>query len=150
MGFARIDTHVHFVVPTLLAGIEKAGGDPSGKRFSTPQMDGADSFMFTGWKAPDWSPETHLELMDKWQIQTSVLSITSPGPAVLGIGKESNALARKLNEEAAELTKKYPGRFEFFSSVGDFCDVEGTIAEIEYGLKLGASGVVVMTSYSNK
>jgi predicted TIM-barrel fold metal-dependent hydrolase len=105
----------------------------------------------TGWQAPPWSVEEALKVMDGWQIKTSVLSITSPGPAIAGTGEVARKLTRQINEETAAIVKANPGRFKFFASVPSFVDSEGAVAEIEYSLKtLGAAGVVVMTSYSDK
>lgn len=107
--------------------------------------------MYSGWVAPPWSVSEALKVMDSWDIKTSVLSITSPGPSIAGTGEAARKLTREINEETAEIVKANPERFAFFASTPSFVDVQGAIAEAEYSIKtLGAVGVVVMTSYSDK
>ena len=90
-------------------------------------------------------------MMDSQQIKTAVLSVTSPGPSIAGTGEAARKLTRQINEETAEIVKVNPERFRFFASMPSFLDTEGAIAEAEYSIKtLGAAGVVVMTSYSDK
>jgi predicted TIM-barrel fold metal-dependent hydrolase len=108
-------------------------------------------FFIEGWVAPAWTVKDALKVMDSWDIKTSVLSITSPGPSIAGTGEAARKLTRQINEETAEVVKANPERFHFFASMPSFVDVEGAIAEAEYSIKtLGALGVVVMTSYSDK
>lgn len=82
----------------------------------------------------------------------SVLSVTAPGPALLGPTPKGRALARALNKEVWDVCQKRPGRFGFFASLPDFNDMEGTLAEIKaiFEAEKNANGVVVMTSYGDK
>lgn len=81
-----------------------------------------------------------------------MLSVTAPGPALLGPTEKGRNLARALNEEVWAVCQERPGRFGFFASLPDFNDVEGVLLEIEsiFGTEKKANGVVVMTSYGDK
>lgn len=85
-------------------------------------------------------------MMDKLGITKSILSITSPGTY---LQPGNDALARKItretNEELAQICAQYPSRFGFFASL-PLPDIEGSLDEIDYGIKLGASGFVAMTN----
>lgn len=88
--------------------------------------------------------------MDQIGVKKQILSITSPGPSIVGL-KEGRELTRACNEETAAICKAKPDRFSFFASTPSFLDVEGVLAEIEYSLNtLKATGVVIMTSYGDK
>lgn len=82
----------------------------------------------------------------------SVLSVTAPGPALLGPTQKGRDLARALNQEVWDICQQRRGRFGFFASLPDFNDIEGTIAEIKnsFETEKKANGVVVMTSYGDK
>ncbi|PTB53114.1 hypothetical protein M431DRAFT_145971 [Trichoderma harzianum CBS 226.95] len=126
----KIDTHAHVVPPGWRKYCEEHGfGKPDGM----PAI-------------PEWTPESHIALMDKLGVSKSILSITSPGTY---LKPGDDALARKItretNEELAEICAKYPSRFGFFASL-PLPDIEGSLAEIDHALKLGASGFAVMTN----
>ena len=89
--------------------------------------------------------------MDQVGVKKQILSITSPGPSIVGANEAGRKLTRGCNIEQAAIVKANPNRFAFFASTPSFVDVEGTVAEIEYSMKtLGALGMVVMTSYDDK
>ncbi|KAI9004963.1 hypothetical protein DFJ74DRAFT_742231 [Hyaloraphidium curvatum] len=128
----RIDTHIHVIPPSYRAALDVAGGDPS------------------GWPTPEWTPESCLSFMDSVGIHFAVLSVTSPGPAILGPTALGRKVARAANEEVAGyVTGPGKGRFGFFASLPDWNDVEGTLEEIEfvYTQQKVANGLVIMTSY---
>ncbi|KAI1271311.1 2-amino-3-carboxymuconate-6-semialdehyde decarboxylase [Xylaria sp. FL0933] len=124
---SRIDTH-------YTKALNEAGGDPS------------------GWSIPSWTLEQCVRFCDTIGASFSVLSITSPGPAILGPTENGRTLARTLNEEVWEVCQQRPGKFGYFASLPDFNDIEGTIAEIKniFEVEKHANGVVVMTSYGDK
>lgn len=130
-GTARgvVDVHAHFVTPRYVeeakaAGIEHPDGMP-------------------GW--PSWSVEDHLALMDRNGIGHSVLSISSPG-VYFGDAEARVALARHVNDFAADVQRRHPDRFSFFASV-PLPDVDAACAEVARAMdELGAKGVVVETN----
>lgn len=81
-----------------------------------------------------------------------MLSVTAPGPAILGPTEAGRKLARTLNEEVWEICCQRKGRFGYFASLPDFNDIEGTLDEIKhiFETEKNANGVVVMTSYGDR
>ncbi|KAF1734545.1 2-amino-3-carboxymuconate-6-semialdehyde decarboxylase [Beauveria bassiana] len=131
---SRIDTHIHVLPPSYLKALDENGGDPS------------------GWKTPNWTLEECVRFSDTIGASFSVLSVTAPGPAILGPTEKGRSLARALNEEVWSVCQQRPGRFGFFASLPDFNDIEGTILEIKsiFETEKKANGVVIMTSYGDK
>jgi 6-methylsalicylate decarboxylase len=124
-----VDVHAHFVTDGYIAAAKAAGHvHPDG---------------MPGW--PSWDPETHLDLMDRCGIRTSMLSISSPG-IHFGDDKAARALARSVNEHGAAVAAAHPGRFGHFASL-PFPDVEGSLTELTYALdRLGSDGLAVETN----
>lgn len=96
-----------------------------------------------------WSPEMAIDAMDKSGVEKSVLSLTFPG-IWFGDPAESRKLARRVNDFAAELSRRYPSRFGLFASI-PLPDQEGSLREIDYSLDtLKADGIGLLTSYGDK
>lgn len=94
----------------------------------------------------DWTPEASTADMDRAGVATSILSITTPGLWFNDVA-EARDVARASNDYAADLVRRYPGRFGSFATL-PLPDVEGTLAEIAYALDtLRADGVMTFTSY---
>lgn len=125
---------IHVLTPSYLAALDEAGGDPS------------------GWATPSWTLEECVRFSDTIGSSFSVLSVTAPGPALLGPTPQGRTLARALNKEVWDVCQQRPGRFGFFASLPDFNDADGTLAEIKsiFETEKKANGVVVMTSYGDK
>ena len=105
---ARVDVHQHLVPPFWAEALPRHGGDPS------------------GWNSPQWSPPIALEFMDVNEIQTGVLSLTSPGVNGSHGGKKRD-MARRVNEYNAELVREWPDRFGCFATL-PLPDVQGSLA----------------------
>jgi predicted TIM-barrel fold metal-dependent hydrolase len=124
----RIDVHHHVLPKFYVETLEKVG-----------------SVMTTlGGVLPDWSLETHLEVMDKNKIAVGMASIP------VGIYFESDAsardLARQSNEFLASLRSEHPTRFGAFA-VLPVPDVEGALREAAYALDaLKLDGVVMLSN----
>lgn len=130
MSGRRIDVHAHFLPEVYRRALAAAGIDrPDGIR-----------------AVPAWDEQSALETMDLLDVELAMLSISSPG-VHLGAGDRAAAqLARAVNEEAAALRERHPGRFGFFASV-PLPDVPGAVTELQHSLDvLGADGVVVETN----
>jgi predicted TIM-barrel fold metal-dependent hydrolase len=124
-----IDVHAHFVTDSYVRQATAAGH---------AHPDGMDRW-------PTWSAVEHLELMDRHGIETALLSMSSPG-VHFGDDAAARRLAREVNEEAAGLAARHPGRFGFFASL-PLPDVDGALGEIAYAVdELDANGVVLMTN----
>lgn len=126
---SRIDIHAHFVPDFYRDALTAAG---------QTRPDGIKAI-------PPWSAEEALDTMDRLQVTRSYLSISSPG-VHFGDDAAAAALARRCNEEAAELAARHPGRFGWFASV-PLPDVHGAVTEAEHSLtRLFANGIVVETN----
>jgi predicted TIM-barrel fold metal-dependent hydrolase len=123
----RIDVH-HHVVPPAYSEWLRANGQEAG-----------------GLPIPSWSEDAAISLMDDHEIETSVLSISTPG-VHLGDDIEARRMARVVNEFAADIVGRRPDRFGFFATL-TAPDVEGSIAEATYALDyLKAEGVVLLAN----
>jgi predicted TIM-barrel fold metal-dependent hydrolase len=109
----KIDIHVHYLPQAYIDALLNRGE-------KNPD----------GFPIPKWDPEMHLKAMDQLGISKSMLSISSPHIS-FGDRNAAKVLARKVNEDGAELVKKYPGRFGLFASL-PLPNVEDSIEEIQY------------------
>ncbi|WP_046168183.1 amidohydrolase family protein [Chromobacterium vaccinii] len=124
----RIDVHQHVVPPFWAEALPAHGGDPS------------------GWKSPEWSPQSAIAFMNSQGIATGALSLTAPG--VQGwSGQSKRDMARRVNEYTAGLVEHRPDRFGNFATV-PLPDIEGSLREIEFAFDaLKADGVVLLSNY---
>jgi predicted TIM-barrel fold metal-dependent hydrolase len=123
----KIDTHHHIVPPSYAAWLESRG------------------ITAGGLAIPDWSEEGALELMEAEGTATGIFSVSTPG-VHLGDDIEAREKAREVNEFAAGVVSRNPGRFGFFATL-TLPDVEGAIAELTYAMDtLRADGVVLISN----
>ena len=123
----RIDTH-HHIVPASYAAWLRRKGEEAG-----------------GLPIPEWTADSAIALMDKYRVQTAIMSVSTPG-VHLGDDAEARDKAREVNEYAAEVVRKHPSRFGFFATL---ClpDVRGSLDELAYAFdKLHADGVVLLAN----
>jgi predicted TIM-barrel fold metal-dependent hydrolase len=115
MGDAgTIDVHAHFVPPGYRDALVAHGhSQPDG----FPQI-------------PEWSADEHVAAMDRLGIETSMLSISSPG-VHLADEAATRVLAREVNEEGRRAVVDHPGRFGLFAAL-PLPDVDAAIAEIAH------------------
>ncbi len=123
----RIDTHHHVVPPAFAEWLTSKGLDAGGMAI------------------PAWNPDAALFLMDRHQIAASILSVSMPG-VHLGDDAEARAMAREVNDYAAQVSGDHPGRFGFFASL-PLPDVDGALAELDRAFELGADGVVMLANH---
>lgn len=94
---------------------------------------------------PAWSERSALKFMDRNDIQTGILSLSTPG-VYFGDAVEARRWAREVNEYSAQVVAGRPERFGFFASV-TLPDVEGALAEAEYALDtLQADGIALLAN----
>jgi 6-methylsalicylate decarboxylase len=126
----RIDVHFHYLSPEYREKmIDAVGGSPD------------------GFAAPQWSAEATLAMMDRMNIATGMLSVSSPG-VHFGNDAKARLLARSVNEFAARTIGDHRGRFGGFASL-PLPDVDGALHEIAYALDtLQLDGVVVLTNFN--
>lgn len=124
----KIDLHTHYLPQAYKQALRKYCGEYP-----------------DGFPTPDWSPEQHLEAMNRLGIAVSMLSLSSPH-IHFGDKKITKDLARTANENGAELVGKYPGKFGLLASL-PLPDAEDSIAEIQYAADiLRADGFTVPTN----
>ncbi|KAM7201055.1 hypothetical protein V8F20_005064 [Naviculisporaceae sp. PSN 640] len=101
-----------------------------------------------GFPTPNWSLEDQLKFMIENNVARSILSVSTPGSAVVhGNAQYSAGLARILNEWLAELRRKFPKRFDFYAVI-PLPYTEFAIKEAKYALKsLGALGLGLLTNH---
>lgn len=96
----------------------------------------------------EWSEQAHLKMMKDISITKSILSISSPGVHLDPVDNSSaRHLARQCNDFAADLSKRYPGKLDFWAAL-PLPDVAGTMDEITYALdQLHAAGVAMESNH---
>jgi 6-methylsalicylate decarboxylase len=126
----RIDVHFHYLSPEYREKmIDAVGGSPD------------------GFAAPQWSAEGALAMMDRMNIATGMLSVSSPG-VHFGNDAKARLLARSVNEFAARTMRDHRGRFGGFASL-PLPDVDGALEEVAYALDtLKLDGVVMLTNFN--
>ncbi|MFI9380125.1 amidohydrolase family protein [Kutzneria sp. NPDC052558] len=123
----RIDTHQHVVPPRYAEWMREKGIRPG-------SID-----------LPSWSESAALKFMDGQDIQTGVLSLSTPG-VYFGDVPEARSWAREINEFCAALVTRRPDRFGFFATL-TLPDVEGALDEAAYALdELHADGIVLLAN----
>ena len=129
MGNHHVDVHAHYLPGSYREAALAAG-------HSMP-----DGFH----QLPAWSAQSHIEMMDRFGIAVSMLSISSPG-VHFGDDDSACSLAREVNDEGHHVRVSHPGRFGLLASL-PLPDVDGAIAEIGYCYdELGVDGVALLTN----
>lgn len=130
-----IDVHSHIVPPFYLEQNRARIGGSRGGEISRAWL--------------EWSPQQSLDAMDRYGVETSMLSLSTPG-IWFGNAEEARTQARRVNDYGAELVRNHPGRFGQFAVI-PIPDTEGSLREIEYAFDvLKADGVGLLTSYGDK
>lgn len=125
---ATIDVHAHFLPPVYRDALAKAG---------LKTLDG-------GIPVPDWSPERALAIMDEIGVAGAVLSVSSPHVSFLPHG-EAAALCRQVNDYAADLCARHPGRFGAYAIL-PLPEMAASLAELDRALdELKLDGVALPT-----
>src|SRR5260370_5866235 len=129
MASGKIDTHQHFFPKAYVDGV---GLDTLARQMPNQ-------------KAPEWSPERAIAMMDANGISEGILSVSS-GPPI----PDATTLLRKCNDAAAELRQLYPGRFGSFASL-PLPDIDASRQDVAYSLDtLKADGFIIFASYGGK
>src|SRR5258708_35245063 len=83
-------------------------------------------------KLPAWSIEQSLSLMDANGIAASVLSL--PDSADHATGPEACQLARRINEQLADIVSKHPARFGAMATLPALAASDGLLVAMPYAL----------------
>ncbi len=129
-----IDVHAHCLSPTYKKALSDAG---------LTSLDG-------GFPVPEWSAKSAIEVMDQNGIETMMLSVSSPSVGFIPGKTARVALARKINEEVAEIMAAHPGRFGGFATL-PLPYLPECLDEVRYSLdEIGLHGVVLETNYDGR
>ncbi len=126
----RIDVHRHVIPEMYVRAMRQAGvREP-----------------IAGVAYPRWDRDTDLAAMDRFGVQTAIVSITAPGVSFTS-GQAAQRVARDTNEFLARLVEQHPDRYGAFALI-PLPDVTGAIAEAEYALDvLGLDGIGLFTNH---
>lgn len=125
----RIDLHAHFI-PDFYREVLIAEGQD--------RPDGIPGL-------PPWNVTDALSTMDRLDVRTAMLSISSPG-VHFGHAARAVDLARQVNEDGARLVREHPGRFGLFASL-PVPEMDDAVRETRYALDvLGADGIILQTN----
>jgi predicted TIM-barrel fold metal-dependent hydrolase len=95
-------------------------------------------------KQPEWSVESALSFMDRYEIAACVLSV--PDAANHGVGQEVRDVARRINEILADAVARHPTRFGAVATL-PAQDSDDALTEMTHALDvLGMDGVATSTS----
>lgn len=126
----RIDVHHHILTPEYIAELAAVGVVQAG-----------------GHSLPQWKPDDSLRMMDHFEIDTALLSLSAPG-LCFGDARKARDMARALNEFAAGCVARTPERFGFFATL-PLPDLDAALAEVSYALdQLSADGVGLLSNYA--
>ena len=101
------------------------------------------------WDIPAWSVESALAMMDSYRIDTQFLSLSAPGVSFVS-DHDARAMARRLNEYAAEVVRDHSPRFGAFVTL-PMPDVDAALEELAYALDtLKLDGVALQSNYAGK
>jgi predicted TIM-barrel fold metal-dependent hydrolase len=121
----RIDVHHHHRLPAAGRGAGGRGG---------------------GGPAQNWTPAVSIENMDKFGIDTALVSLTQQADQIYDGTEKGRSFARSINEVGAQMARDFPGRFGLLASL-PLPDQDGSLKEIEYAYDtLKADGVSLYTN----
>jgi aminocarboxymuconate-semialdehyde decarboxylase len=99
--------------------------------------------------AGDYDMEARVADMDKYGIDTQIITHTCPGVAEVSVA-ESIEWASRINDILASYCRKYPGRF-YFKATLPFQNIEESLKEMERAYKeLGAKGIQIFSNINGK
>lgn len=129
MSEGRIDVHQHILPPDYARWVRSKGVESAAGR-----------------DLPDWSADAALELMDRHDIATAILSVSTPGTTPAADASEARDIARAANETSAALARQHPDRFGYFATV-PLPYVDLAIAEAQHALdNMAADGVTLLAN----
>lgn len=97
----------------------------------------------------DEAAERRLKFMDENGVKTQILSYVNTIPEDLP-AEVAVEICRMANDDMAEITKKYPGRFEGFVTL-PLQDIQASVEELERAVKsLGLRGIMLVSRFQGE
>lgn len=123
----RIDVHHHMVPGPYAQWLRDNGVKPGGVEI------------------PEWTSLKSLKFMNRMNVQTAILSVSTPG-VWLGDQAQATYWAAWLNDSAAHTVRMNPKRFGFFATL-PLPDIDASIAEATRCFEdLNADGVTLLSN----
>ena len=98
-----------------------------------------------------WDMEARVQMLDQWPDVQQVLTLSLPGPEMVGGPDLSPELARIANDELAAICAKWPKKFPAFVASLPMNNVPAALEEMDRAIeKLGARGIQVLTNVNGR
>ena len=98
-----------------------------------------------------WDIEARVAMLDQWPDLQQVLTLSLPGPELVGAPDLSPELARIANDDMAAMCAKWPRKFPAFVASLPMNNVPAALEEMDRAIgKLGARGVQILTSVNGR
>jgi 6-methylsalicylate decarboxylase len=131
---SHIDVHVHSLSKQYVDLLEELGAEREVTRWAREIVPYADEAGI----------QRRLEIMERSQVERQVLSMSAATPYLDDADAGARA-ARFINDEHAELCRRYPDRFSFFATL-PMPHIDACLAELDRATRdLNAAGVTFTT-----
>ena len=98
-----------------------------------------------------WDIEARVQMLDRWPDLQQVLSLSLPGPDLVGGADLAAELARIANDDMAAMCAKWPKTFPGFVASLPMSSVPAALDEMDRAINhLGARGVQLLTSVNGR
>ena len=98
-----------------------------------------------------WDIEARVEMLGQWPEVQQVLTLSLPGPELVGGPDLSPELARIANDDMAAMCAKWPKKFPAFVASLPMNNVPAALKEMDRAITgLGARGVQILTSVNGR
>jgi len=146
-----VDVHNHLFPKEWIEYFEQGIGRITLKRTSSTSMIFyVDNMLITRiTRAGHYDPDARLEEMDKYAIDTQILSMTTPSVEMLP-AKEGVTWANKINDYFAYLCQKFQNRFYAYATL-PYQDIDEATKELYRAYHdLGAKGLIMFSNINNQ
>ena len=98
-----------------------------------------------------WDIEARVAMLDQWPDLQQVLTLSLPGPELVGAPELAPELARIANDDMAAMCAKWPKKFPAFVASLPMNNVPAALEEMDRAIgQLGARGVQILTSVNGR
>ena len=98
-----------------------------------------------------WDIEARVAMLEQWPEVQQVLTLSLPGPELVGGPELSPELARIANDDMAAMCARWPRKFPAFVASLPMNNVPAALEEMDRAIeKLGARGVQILTSVNGR